>query len=110
MSQIHALVSTEPPSCTALAVLHNHARPKRRNLERSAIPVTGSSRVSPSPTPLTCEPESPPYWVALFAIAVLLLVSAVLIYGQQAAIAEMPICLGLVVRLVKTITGRPDRK
>jgi len=47
-----------------------------------------------------------PAWVAAFALAVVIVVCAVLIYGRTAAIAGLPLCLAAIVRLVQAITGR----
>jgi hypothetical protein len=47
-----------------------------------------------------------PLWVAVFALAVVVVVGAVLMYGRPAAIVGLPVCLAAVVRLVQTITGR----
>lgn len=46
-----------------------------------------------------------PLWVATFALAIVVVVAAVLLYGAPAAIAALPVSLLAVARLVQVVSG-----
>jgi hypothetical protein len=47
-----------------------------------------------------------PSWVAIFAIALVVIVAVVLMYGSTRAIIGLPVSLVAVARLVQVIAGR----
>lgn len=46
-----------------------------------------------------------PLGVAIFAMVIVLVVAAVLLYGRPAAIAALPLSLTAVIRLVQVVSG-----
>jgi hypothetical protein len=58
--------------------------------------------------PVRSEPRAS-LTLALFALAALVIVGAVLIFGQLAAIAALPVVVTGVAGLVRAVMAHPDR-